>query len=340
MKATLLTGLRTLETRDVPSPEAPEGWARVRMRHVGVCGSDIHYWAAGRIGDQVVKYPFVLGHEGAGEVLDGAGALPPGTPVFVEPAISCGECDQCLLGRENTCRKLRFLGNPQELAGCLCEELVMPARCALPLPASIPLDQAALLEPLAIGVYAVQRSRIRHGQRAAVVGAGPIGLSVLAALGATAGEPLVSEPVEARRRAALALGAARVFDPGAGSAAGAVREASAGGVDVAFECVGSPEAIDDAAHMLAPGGTLVLIGIPEGIDRVPFDSHLMRRQEITAVNIRRQNKCTVRAMNLLATDPRIAATMITHRFPAARAGEAFDLVSRRADGVIKAMVDL
>lgn len=309
------------------------------MKYVGICGSDIHYYATGRIGDQVVRYPFVLGHEGSGQIADGAGLFPPGTPVYIEPAMACHSCDQCLAGRENTCRNLKFLGNPLEHPGCMSEEIVLPRDCIVPLPNWLGLEEAVLLEPLSIGVYAVQRSRAENGCRAAIAGAGPIGLSVLLAL--TDIEPhrvFVSEPVQARRKAAEQLGAHGSFDPGQAGAAPAIFAATGGGADIAFECAGTQESIDDAARMLRPGGTMVLIGIPEGLDRITYDPHLARRRELTVVNIRRQNRCTDAALSILAARRDAAKVLITHRISPVRAGEAFDLVEHKSDGSIKAVL--
>lgn len=340
MRALLLSAPGTFEYREVEPPVAPEGWVRIRMRYVGICGSDVHYYSTGRIGDQVVTYPHTLGHECSGEILEGAGQLEPGTRVYVEPAIFCGSCDQCRACRENTCRNLKFLGNPGEIGGGMCQEMAMPMRCVAPLPEEIGLEEAVLLEPLCIGVYAVARSQLCKGGTAAIVGAGPIGLTALLALSELQPrEVLVSEPIEARRKAAELLGADSTFDPAEAGAGDAVFDASQGGVDAAFDCAGTQESIDDAARMLKPGGTLVLIGIPPELDRVTYDPNLMRRREITIVNIRRQNRMIHRAVSLLARRRDASRALITHKFPPTRAKEAFELVRQRADGVIKAVIE-
>lgn len=340
MKALFLSAPASFEVRETRLPAAPDGWIRVRMRRVGICGSDVHYYATGRIGDQVVRYPFTLGHEGSGEVLDGAGRFKASTQVYIEPAIACHNCDQCLAGRENTCRNLKFLGNPLEMPGCMCDQISMPPECIVALPEWMGLDEAVLLEPLSIGVYAVLRSRAAKRCSAAVVGAGPIGLSTLLAVsGAGAGQILVSEPVPERRAAAEALGAHASFDPGGLGAAGAVVEGSKGGVDVAFDCAGTQKSIDDATHMLKPGGTLVLIGIPENEERIFYDPHFARRREVTVVNIRRQNGCVERAIELLKNRRDAARAFITHHFAASEAKQAFDLVQQKRDGVIKALLE-
>jgi threonine dehydrogenase-like Zn-dependent dehydrogenase len=235
---------------------------------------------------------------------------------------------------------LKFLGNPLELPGCMCEEIAMPPECVVPLPGWMCLDDAVLLEPLSIGIYAVAKSRAERGCSAAIVGAGPIGLSVLLGLSDIApSRVFVSEPVEARRRVAEELGATRSFSPSSQGAAGDVTDASQGGVDVAFECAGTQESIDDAAAMLKPGGTLAFIGIPQGMDRMTYDAHLMRRREITVVNIRRQNKMVDRALAILNRRRNAAKLIITHRFPPTRANEAFDLVHQKADKAIKVLLE-
>jgi len=193
---------------------------------------------------------------------------------------------------------------------------------------------------LCIAVYAVQRSRMGSDARVAIVGSGPIGLTTL--LGVMKMQPRaiwVSEPVADRRSASKALGATAVFDPGADGAHKAVYDASDGGVDVAFECVGTPEAISDAAQMIRPGGTLVIIGIPEGEGIVPFDQTLMRRNEITIVNIRRQNRAIDAALPLLERRRDAGKVLLTHSFAPEKANDAFNLVRDRKDGVIKALIE-
>ncbi len=340
MRALYLDAPGSLQFRETLPVDVPHGWVRVRMRYTGICGSDIHYFTDGRIGDQVITSPFILGHEGSGEIVEGGREFSAGLPVYIEPAIPCHRCDQCLAGRENTCRSMKFLGNPLETGGCMKEEIAMPRECIVPLPDWMTLEEAVLLEPLCIGMYAVDRARGRKGCRAAIAGAGPIGLSVL--LGLSEIEPreiFVSEPIAERRRAAARLGAGTVLDPGSGGAADPVSAASEGGVDLAFECAGTQEAIDDAACMLKPGGTLVLIGIPEGVDRVTYDPHLMRRREITVINVRRQNRMVERAVSLLGRRREAAAVLITHRFPALDAAQAFSLVQQRANGAIKVLLE-
>src|SRR4030042_6278606 len=129
MKAMLLTDIRRMELADVPEPKIKKGTGvLLKIEMVGVCGSDVHYYETGRIGSQIVEYPFIVGHEctatvkAVGRIVSRVRA---GDRVVVDPAIACNKCDQCRVGRRNTCRNLRFLGCPGQASGCLCEYIVM-----------------------------------------------------------------------------------------------------------------------------------------------------------------------------------------------------------------------
>lgn len=333
MRAAALTALRTLALVERAEPALRgTGDVLLRVEAVGICGSDIHYYAEGRIGGQVVEYPFVLGHEFSAIVLEAGSAVTrvrPGDRVAVDPAISCGVCDQCRSGRAHTCRGLRFLGCPGQREGCLCERIVMPERCCFPVPAGLGPGETALVEPLSIALHALALAGERCGGRVSIHGAGPIGLSVLLACRAAGvPAPRVIEPIPERREAALRLGAGSAEPPGA----------AAGEVSVAFECAGEQSALDEALASLEPGGRLVLVGIP-AVPRWSFDADLGRRREITVVNVRRQNDRMEPAIRLAASRRGALASLLTHRYPLTRADEAFDLVARRSDGVLKALVE-
>ena len=339
MNVLALTGPRRLGLLQRQRPElARPDDVRLRMEAVGVCGSDVHYFTQGRIGDQVVTYPQVVGHEGAGVVAAVGPAVRhvrPGDRVVIEPAVTCGTCDQCRAGRANTCRRLRFLGCPGQLEGCLAEYLVMPERCCLPVAPGTTAATAALIEPLAIGLYAVRLARLGPGARVTILGAGPIGLSVLlCARHAGAARVDVIEPRDYRRAAALAFGADRVLAPDAARATVGATE-----FDVAFECCGEQDAVDLGLALLAPGGTLMMIGIPDAA-RISLPVDLGRRRELTFRNVRRQCGCTADALALVASGALRPDPMVTHRFPLAQAAAAFELVAAYGDGVIKAMIEM
>jgi L-iditol 2-dehydrogenase len=343
MKAQVLTGIRQMEMRERAAPQisGPKD-VLIRMACVGVCGSDVHYYTTGRIGSQIVQYPFAVGHEGAG-VVEQVGAevtrVKPGDRIAVEPAMSCFECDQCRAGRQHTCRKLRFLGCPGQAEGCLMELLVMPEESCFPIRDSMSLTQAALSEPLAIGVYAVKQSVPMRGAKVGILGAGPIGLSVLVAARAQGAESIyVTDKLHERLQAAVAAGAMWGGDPRSVDVVSEIEAREPGQLDVVFECCGQQQALDQAVRMLKPGGKLMIVGIPEE-ERVWFSIDFLRRKEICIQNVRRQVHCVQLALDGIADGSYPVDFMVTHRFPFDRTKEAFDLVSDYRDGVVKAMIE-
>ncbi len=342
MKTVQLTGIEQFEIKEVDPPRiARSEDVLLRIAAVGICGSDIHYYKHGRIGDQVIKYPFIIGHECSAiveAVGDGVQRCKPGDHVFVEPAVSCGECDQCRRERFHTCRHLRFLGCPGQLSGALSQYIVMPQENCYALPSDLTLEMAVLAEPLSIALHAVRQAGSLEKKSIAILGAGPIGLSVLLVSSQLTGQDiLVSEKILYRLQAAAAHGADATFNPLHVDVVSEVLQSHPSGLDVVFECCGDQSALDQAIDMLAPGGILVLVGIPE-MDRISFDVSKIRRKEITIVNVRRQNQCVASALNLLLKYGREMNWMITHRFRPEDAGFAFTLVDQYRDGVIKAII--
>jgi L-iditol 2-dehydrogenase len=342
MTAAVLTGLRDMEVRRVKRPQiTTDHDVLLRMEAVGVCGSDVHYYTTGRIGSQVVKYPFVVGHEGAASVAavgTAVSRVKPGDRVAIEPAISCHACDQCRSGRPHTCRHLRFLGCPGQVDGCLSEYLVMPDECCFPLPTEMSYEDAALCEPLAIALYAVQQSVPMFGASVAILGLGPIGLSVLTvARAARARAIYASDPLPYRGRIAAAHGADWVGNPARVDIVQAVSAAEPDGVEVVFECCGQQDALDQGMRLLKPGGKLMLIGIPE-FERFSFSADVMRRRELCLQNVRRQNDCVQNAIDGVRLSRFKPQFMITHRMGLDHCQEAFDLVANYRDGVVKAII--
>lgn len=344
MKTFKLTGLNTMELRETPVPAlARDTDVLLRIAVVGICGSDVHYFTTGRIGSQIVRYPFTVGHE-CSAVVEKVGAavktVRPGDRVAVEPAMPCGHCDQCLCGRQHTCRNLLFLGCPGQAEGCLSEYLVMPAACCLPIPAAMTLEQAALGEPLSIGMYAVRLSGMRTGMRIGVLGSGPIGLSVLAsALEAGAEAVYMTDKIAARCAVARQAGATWAGNPLHENVVATLGAAEPLLLDRVFECCGQQEAVDQAVELLKPGGKLMMVGIPE-VDRISLPIDVARRKEIDFQNVRRQNHCLQPALDLIAAGQTRVESMITHRFDFAETAQAFELVRGYRDGVVKALVTL
>ncbi|MFH1613520.1 MAG: alcohol dehydrogenase catalytic domain-containing protein [Planctomycetota bacterium] len=342
MKAMMLIGIRQMEMVEADKPCIEgENDVLLRMEVIGVCGSDVHYYETGRIGSQVVQYPYKVGHECSATVVEvgrSVRRVKTGDEVAVDPAVPCHECSQCRMGRENTCKKLRFLGTPGQADGCLCEYIVMPEESVYPISGRLTLEEAALVEPFTIGYYTVEQSGAGAGQCAAILGSGPIGLSVLLAGRAAGVGPIyVTDKIDSRCRAAEKAGACRASNPDKVDVVAEILEQQPEGVDVVYECAGEQETLDQAVELLRPGGKLVIVGIPR-VDRISFDISTVRRKELSLINIRRQNRCVEQAIELAASGGVDLGFMLTHRFSFERSKEAFDLVACYGDGVIKAVI--
>jgi L-iditol 2-dehydrogenase len=330
-----------MEVRQDPKPhlEGPRD-VLLKIDTLGVCGSDVHYYTQGKIGPTAAPFPLLLGHELAATVLEAGPevtTLRPGQRVAVDPLIACGKCDQCLSGRKHTCRDQKFLGSAGQ-PGALVEYLVMPAACCSPVPDNLNDDEAAVVEPLSIGVYAAQLGKIPHGSKVGIVGSGPIGLCTLLAIKAeTEATVYVTDLVDARLAVARTCGAAWTGNPHKEDVRAAIQKLEPLGLDVVFECAGEQEAIDQGIDLLKPGGTLLIVGIPE-VDRISFNINLIRRNELRIFNVRRQNECVERAIELIASGRVNVGPLVTHHFTLEETGRAFEVVSSRSDGVVKAII--
>ncbi len=340
MKAVKLYRAGVLRTEEMPRPEPKPGEVLVRIKAVGVCGSDIHYFKDGRIGDTPIRSPLVLGHEPAG-VIEAVGKwvtqFEIGDRVAVDPALSCGVCECCLEGNPNLCPDVRFFGSPP-VDGAFREFLTHPAHAVFKLSDGLSFADGAMLEPFGVAVHAVDLGKIRTGTSAAILGVGSIGLCVLQlARLSGAAEIFVTDLIDSRLDLARQLGADVALraddDP-----VGRIRKLTGGrGVDVVFEAAGAVETPQQAVDLLKPGGTLVLIGIcPE--DRIPLKASAARRKGITIRMARRMKHVYPRAIRLAERNTVDLKCLVTHRYPLERIAEAFDVVGGYKDGVIKAII--
>jgi len=344
MKAVLLTGIRQFKVEHVPDPKIIKDTdVLIKIKTVGVCGSDIHYYNAGRIGSQIVQFPFIIGHEAAG-IVERIGSkvtrVRPNQRIAIDPAVPCGHCDQCISGRENTCRNLLFLGCPKQLEGCLREYIVIDEKCCFPINENVTFDQATLSEPLAIAVYSVERSMISSKSDAAILGAGPIGISIFHVLRTKSiGDIYITDKIEDRLAFSKVLNPRWSGNPDHTDIVKEITRINPLMAGIVFECSGDKEAIDQAIRLLKPGGILVIVGITEA-DEISFPIHELRRKEITIINIRRQAHCTQKAIDLLDRHQVNMDSMATHHFPLEETQKAFDLVADYKDGVMKAMISI
>jgi L-iditol 2-dehydrogenase len=311
--------------RERPEPAADE--ALVRVREVGICGSDLHYYEHGHIGDSVVEEPHVLGHESAGDV-EAVGAdvdsLAAGDRVAIEPGLPCRRCAYCKAGEYHLCPDVTFMGSPP-VDGALAEYVAWPADFCHRLPDAVSTQGGALCEPLSVGIHAARRGEVATGDSVLITGAGPIGLCALAAVRAAgATEVLVSEPVEGKRERALERGADRVVDPTAESLADAVATHTDGrGVDVAIEASGARPAIEATPATVRRGGTAVLVGMPTA-ETVDLDALGVINGEVDVRGSYRYANTYPTAIELLASDAVDLSGMVEFDTPLADVESAFE----------------
>ncbi|HET8718070.1 MAG TPA: NAD(P)-dependent alcohol dehydrogenase [Nocardioidaceae bacterium] len=286
MRVSVLRGVGDVAVEERPAPQPRPHEVVVRVASVGVCGSDVHYYEHGRIGDHVVDAPLVLGHEASGTVVEAGSAvtrLRPGDRVSVEPQVPDLSCPQCLAGRYNLCERMRFFATPP-VDGAFAEQVVVPELFAHPVPDTLGEDAAALIEPLSVGLWACRKGEVGPGSRVLVTGAGPVGL--LAAQSARAlGAASVTVTDVNPHRLALAeeLGVDRALDvSGTPLAAQLTGRTGAPGrpdaPDVLLECSGSSGVLADALPLVAPAGRVVLVGM--GADTVPLPVPLIQEREL------------------------------------------------------------
>ena len=341
MKALVLHKTRDLRVDDVPQPQAGPGQVLVRVRAVGLCGSDVHYYTHGRIGDQVLRKPMIMGHEGAGEVAAlGAGVegLEVGQRVALDPAVSCGRCEWCTTERPNLCPNVRFFATPP-YDGLMCEFAVVERSQCLPIPDAMTWEEAAMLEPLQVGVHAVNLVGVRPGETVAVVGVGPIGLGCLqTARAGGAGRIIATDKLDYRLKLARQLGADETINVDKNDPVEEVRRMTGGrGVDLVFECTNRAAGAPQAWGLVCIGGRVMMVGIPEE-DEITLPAHPPRRKELRIQYVRRSRYAAEQAIDLVAGRRIDVARWVTHRVPLEEAAKAFEMVERYADGVLKAVI--
>ncbi len=342
MKAAYLTGVRSVEIREIPQPDLrKDDDVLLRTAVAGLCGSDLHYFISDRVGSESVAYPAVVGHE-CSAVVEAVGRavkrFKPGDRVAVEPSISCGECDQCRSGRPHTCRSIGFLGHPGERDGCLAEFFVLPERNLFPLPETMTMIEAMMVEPLSIALHARSLAGGWIGPAVGVLGAGPIGLSLIQVLKIEGyGKTYAADRSDARAAAAVRAGAAWSGNPEREDVAREIMKREPLGLDAVFEVSGDPEAIEQSFDLVKPGGWIYQIGIPLA-ERISYPSAKLRRKEVGIRHVRRQNRCLKRGLLLIEAKHLDVAWIATHMFKIEDAGKAFATAADRTDGVLKASI--
>lgn len=339
MQAALLIAPHTFVVQDHPHPEPRGNEMLIRVKHAGICGSDIHFYESGRIGEVVLREPFIMGHEFSGviEIPSENSPLAAGTRVAVDPAVPCGRCSFCREGRFNICPDIRFTGFPP-YPGAFAEYVAIPPENVYPLPEEIPDAAGPLLETLSVALHGVDLVAGVQGKTCAVLGAGPVGyLTALVLLQQGANLVLITEPVPERRAIVEANLGVPVYDPGQVEFIRKhLRDATDCGPELVFEAAGMPESFQMAFDLTRPGGRVAVFGIyPAG--EHPIDFTNARRKELDVLFVRRSLPGNYpRAIQLVAAGEINLNPLMTHLFPLAKIAQAFELVAHKREGVMKA----
>jgi len=340
MKAALLYGPKDLRIEEQDIPTMGDSEVLLRVRRVGVCGSDLHFYETGRSGSYVVTTPLVLGHEFSGIVADTGDAvknLSKGDRVVVEPGFPCYRCEYCRKGRYNLCPNLVFCGVPN-VHGALREYTVAPSDFVYPIPEQMSFEEGAMIEPLAVGLYAVQRAGVNPGDRVTVLGGGPIGLLTLeAALALGAAEVYMTDHHDIRLEVAKELGATACINTHKQNAVEEIHRLTGGEkVDVVIEAVGAPATIQEAFKIVSPGGTIVVVGA-FAQSEISTEIGKLAENEVEVKGARLYPRIFKGAIALASKKAVRLMPLISKTFDFNRVEEAFE-AARNKDETIKVQV--
>lgn len=343
MKAAVMTELGKVEITEREVPEIQEDEVLIKIDYVGICGSDLHYFEHGRIGDYIVKYPFVLGHEVGGTVIRTGSAvsdLRVHDRVALEPQITCGECEYCKAGKYNLCRDVRFFATPP-VDGVFQEYVAHPARLCFKLPENVSTEEGALIEPLSVGFHAAMQGEAKLGQTCAVTGTGCIGLTGLLSVKACgASETIVTDLFEKRLAKAKELGADHVINSRESDPVDEILRLTDGkGFDLAIETSGSEIAAGQLIRAAKPGATIVFVGYSRsGMMNLPISAALDK--EITFKTIFRYRNSYAKAIAAVAGKQIDVKSIVSHRYRFDQISQALNDAIEHKDEVIKAVIQV
>jgi L-iditol 2-dehydrogenase len=324
-RAAVMTELGHIEVQDRPEPTAAAREAVVRIEAVGVCGSDTAYYKVGRIGDYVVDGPIVLGHEVSGEVVEigsDVANVAVGDRVAIEPGTPCRTCRECMAGRYHLCPDLVFLATPP-YDGALVQRMAIDARNLHRIPDEMTYEEAALLEPLSVGIWGCRRAGLEPGDDVLVTGAGPVGLLAAATAWAFgAASVTLTDVSEFRLDLARRMGFATERSDAQSDAT----------FDVLLECSGAAGVLGEAMRRLRPNGRAAMIGMSKE-DLIGLPLSQLNPQELTLSLVNRYNHTWPLAIALVASGRVDVKPLITHHFPLAESADALTLSGRVPDSV-------
>lgn len=326
MRASVLLAPGVIEMQDRDVPTVGPGDVLVKVEAIGVCGSDTHFYQNGRIGDLVVEGPVVLGHETAGTIVQVGELVDPsrvGERVSIEPQRPCRRCVHCRMGTYNQCETIEFFG-AYPTDGSFSDFVAVPADFAYELPSNLSMAEGALIEPLAVAVYAGRTARLEAGDTVLIAGAGPIGLLIAqVAWAAGATTVTISDPSAERRDIASRLTKAEVVAP--------EQVAQLSSKSLFFDASGAPSAIRAGIAALAVRGRAVLVGM--GMDEVSIPLSVVQHRELSLTGVFRYSNAWPLALEMARSEQINLRSLITHEFDLEHVEDALLAASRSASAV-------
>ncbi|MDQ7027999.1 MAG: alcohol dehydrogenase catalytic domain-containing protein [Anaerolineae bacterium] len=347
MQALRLYGKQDIRVDTIDPPSEPKtGEVRIQVKAVGICGSDLHYYQDGGIGDMVIEKPMVIGHEFMGQIvaigdnaLDGEGQpLRVGQRVAVEPTCPCYHCEWCEQGHPNLCPNHTFYG-AYPTDGAMQSEMIVLARNCFPIPDSISDGGGALLETLGVAIHAHDLAHLKIANSVAIIGCGPVGLLILKVAKLAGANPIyATDCYDWRVKKAVEWGATEAWVADENSVQN-VRDATNGrGVDVIFEAAWADHSIQQAAEMVRIGGRIVQVGIPSKDDALHIQHSTARRKGLTITVVRRMKHTYPRAINLATSGAMDLDDLVSHQFSLSDAPDAFAMNAAYKEGVHKIII--
>ena len=340
-KTFYMTDIEKLEVGEAPMPQIGPDDVMIKVQSVGVCGSDLHYYRSGAIGDFVVQFPFVLGHEAAG-VIEAVGenvtTLKKGDRVCMEPGVPCMKCEECLSGHYNLCKDVQFWATPP-YDGVLSQYIRHPAAFTFKIPDSMSFTEGALVEPLAIGLHACNQGGVKLGHTVAIMGAGCIGLvTLLAAKAYGATQIIMGDVIDKRVDKARELGAIAINTSKTDFAREVMALTHGRGADVCIDCAGFAPTVDTCLTVARPAGVVIIVGLGE--DRVNgFNTGIMSTKELTVKSIFRYRNLYPTAINAIADGRIDVESIVSHRFKFDDTINAFATCHRDIRNVVKGVIE-
>lgn len=343
MKVAVMKGIRQMAIEEHPIPTPKDDEVLVKINHVGICGSDLHFFEAGRIGNWIVDSDLTLGHESGGTVVEvgkNVTTLQVGDRVALEPGVFCGECEMCKQGYYNLCEKMDFMAVPHERSGVFLEYYAHPAKMCFKLPDNVDTMEGGLMEPLSVGLHAVTLSGIKMGQSAAVLGCGCIGLTTIMALKAAGVDEIYAfDVLDKRMEKAREVGAFKVIDAKETDTVEFLKSLPGGGVDHAFETAGTALTTLQTAKILKKGGHVTLVGMtPEA--ELTYDIGSLSAVEGTLHTVYRYRNLYPTAIKLVSQGKIPLKSIVSHVFKFDDIIEGIDYnIENKAD-VIKGVIEM